>query len=313
MDYQKIIKRAFDLVWHNRFMWLLGLLAGGVSVFQGGSGFNSSDFEKLKNWQRSTPSGGSTAEASVKSAERVLGESLSSLMSSTTFWVVTIIVLTLVIISIYLHFTARGAIVRSAVELNDDKKLTLGEAWKFGGEYFWRVFIFSLVIAAITLLGLFVLVTPIVLLAIFGLSIAAIIFGVLFAITFFLFIIYLAFVAPYAERILILENKRALESISLGIRFFNKHWKQILILYLLLLAIGLVAGMAIAIVLIVPSLTLVFVGIVIYSINQVATFIYAFITLSVAFILFLALTGLINSFTSTTYTLSYLELKKRLN
>jgi hypothetical protein len=312
MDYQNIIKKAFKIVWHNRFMWLLGLLTGGVSTLQSGSNYSldNSDFEKIKNWHHIIPSGDNIAEASAKSAERVLGDSLFSLMSSPTFRIVLVVILLLVIILIYLHFTARGAIIKSASKLNDGEKLTLGAAWKHGERYFWRVFIFNLVVTAIILLILSILVTPIILLAIFGLSIAAIILGLLLAILFLLFIIYLAFIAPYAERILVLENKRALESISLGIKFFNKHWKKILVLYLILFTIGLIAVTAMAIILIVPSLILIGLGLIIYTVSQTATFIYAFLAVIIILILFFVITGLINSFSSTAYTLGYLELKK---
>ena len=289
-------------------MWLLGFLAGG-SFYQGGNySFNDSDFEKLKDW-KNLPDSNNVAAASVKSAEKVLGDSVSSAMSSTAFWVILFFLIIIIIIFIYLHFTARGAIIKSAEQLDAGKSLGLKNAWAFGRQYFWRVFIFSLVMAGIILLGLLIAATPIVLLAIFEQTLAAIIFGIIFFLVFLVYLIYLSLVSTYAERILILENKRAIESIKLGIKFFNKSWKTIAVVYLIVMAISLIAAMVVIIAIIVPILFLTGIGALFYLISSGLTFIYATIAILALVVLFCTLMGMLNAYISTVYTLTYNELK----
>lgn len=290
-------------------MWLLGFLSGGSSFYQGGNySFNDSDFEKLKDW-KNLPSSDNVAQASVKSAERVLGDSVSSAMSSTAFWIVFSFLIVLLIIFVYLHFTARGAIIKSAEQLDVGKSLGLKNAWGYGRQYFWRVFIFSLVMAGIILLGLLIAATPIVLLAIFEQSLAAIIFGIIFFLAFLVYLIYLSLVSTYAERILILEDKGAIESIKLGIKFFNKSWKNIAVVYLIVMAISLIATMAVIIAIIAPILLLIGIGALFYLISSSLTFIYATIAILALVVLFCTLMGMLNAYISTVYTLTYKELK----
>ncbi|MFA5926988.1 MAG: hypothetical protein WCT32_01470 [Patescibacteria group bacterium] len=319
MDYQAILTRAFNIIKRHRFLWLLGLFTGGaVPNWQfGNTNYTptESDLEKLRNWQENIPiklpSTDLVRADGAESLGKVLGDSAQSIVGTDFFWPILVTLLIISGIAIYLSTTARSAIIRSVYLIDKGKAITLGESWRIGHKYFWRQLSLSVIVSALIVLPLLLMVTPIVLLAIFVPSNYALIPSViLFAIIMIGFMIYVSLVTPYAQRMLIIENKRPLESIIASIKFFNQSWLQFVGLYFILMALNIAAGIVFVLALLVAIAILFAIGAAINTMSSIALAVYASIAVVAVIVTLLVYGGIISAFSSTSTTLAFLDRKK---
>lgn len=311
MDYQKIFKRAWEIVWNNKFLWLLGLLAGGGgwSGAQYSSSANPADWQKFKDFQNTTPTDSSQlVKASVKSVGQVLGESTSGWHPTVIFWLILGFILALILLFVYLGITARGGLIKSVAKTYEDEPISLKFAWSQGHKYFWRLLSLSVLLLAFVMIVVFGLVTPVALLAIFSFKIPAIILGVIFGLLFIVTMFYLSAIVPLAEQMIVIKRKRPLEAIFHAAEFFNKNWRELLVFYLILIALNIAAAMAIGfgalIILIIAGI----IAFIFYLITKYLMIAYAIVA-GIAFIaLVLTVSGAVKAFLSASLTLAYLEL-----
>jgi len=127
---------------------------------------------------------------------------------------------------------------------------------------------------------------------------------------FIIYAIYISISIQYAERILVLENKGAWDSIKLGTQFINKNWRNVLLTYLVLLAVMIVAGILLIIGILLVGGILFGATLGLYFINSIVAIVVA-IPLALAFLIaLLVINGLISSYQSSLLTLDYREIKK---
>ena len=310
IDFLKILKNSWSYVWKYKFLWLLGLLAGGGGLNYSGGNFsylwNGSDTEKLKNLP--PLHGGDVAINNLPAAGRVLGGSTQD--TTLFFAIVALLILVFALLFIYLNITAQGAIIKSVERIDSDRTIKLGQSWHFGHKYFWRVLGFSLFYGLVLiLLPLLVLSTPVVIFAVSSLTIPAIIFGVLFFLVYFVYVIYLALIMPYAIRLLVLEDYPVIKSITKGFHFFNKNWKNAVLMYLIILAVMTAASIVLGIALLISGGILVLIGVGMYLLNTIVGIIYTVIFGLALFIALMIAAGLISSYQSTVLTLTYRNIK----
>ena len=308
MDYGKILKRSFDLVWRNRFLWFLGLFAGGsgVNLFNysgNGSNFKWEDFKSVPTNQAQSMVSNNFSEAG-----KVLGEKITS----NDIWIIvlTVIGFLLLLTLIYLSVSAKGALTLSIATLNDEKKINLRGAWKLGHKFFWRRLSFAILLFALSVIPLIVLVIPVVILAIFNLVIPAVVLGIIFGLAYIVFILYIALVAPYAERILFIQNKKSLAALKLGVLFFNKYWKNITLVYLILLGVGFGVGMALFFSTLICGLLAFGIVALISLVSHLVAIIFGIILALAILIALIILSGGVSAFSWSVITLTYLEKTK---
>lgn len=310
IDFVEIIKKSFRYIFKYKYLWLLGLLAGGGGMGFQNSGYtmSGSDINNFKNFEPLKKSG----EVSIQNIGTVSGKVLGvdSGISAGIWLAIAITILALIILFIYLSVTARGAIVSSVNKIDSGESLNFSQAWRGGYKYFWRIFLLSILLCLIIFIPILVLGGIIVGLILLKLNITAIILGILFLLVFIAFVIYLSLIVPYAERILILENVSPLKSIISGIKFFNKNWKNTLLMYLILIALNIGAGIALAIGLGIIVLVLILIGLLFYAISSILLWIYVVLAGLVVLVLLLIASGIIQSYNSTAFTLTYREIKK---
>lgn len=305
IDIAKILKRAYEIVIKNKYLWLLGLLAGGggISLYNGGSGFSGLDQENIFK-------GGE--DISVNRASDLAGKVLGDYtgITSDILMAIVIAVLIFAIIMIYLSITAKGAILSAVDEIDADKKVALGEAWRSGKKYFWRLFWLSVITSLIVFVPIAVVVGVSVALYLSGLKVTAVIIGVLFALVFVIGLIYLSLFYPYAERMLVLENISTTQSLKDGVAFFNKNWKEAVIMYLVMIAVNIGISFVLLIVGSIIVIVLGLLGVAIYYASHVLVWIYAVPVGLVLIAILLIISGIIASYNSAVYTLTYKEIKK---
>src|SRR3989344_164485 len=114
MDFSALIKKSFEISWHNRVLWLFGFLSGGAGATVvnpgGGSGFN---FQIPSSWEK--PS---------EEASKVLGitdpstGAISSQILLIIILVIVLVILVLVLIGIFVSNWASAALVYSILYRN---------------------------------------------------------------------------------------------------------------------------------------------------------------------------------------------------
>ncbi len=309
MNHLQILKDAFKLVKKNRYLWLLGILLGGFSGtnyffnFPWGGG----DYEKIKNVP--TDNLASIVSANVRDAGSVLGDKISSSLTNAAAISLVVFALILILVLIYLTITAKGAMTWAIVKLSDGENFSLNDSWKKGHKYFWRRLSFAIIIFAIVVILIAALSTPVIILAIFELTIPAIILGIIFGLIFIAFCIYLGLFLPYSERILFLENKSVIDSLISGFKLFNKNWVNLLLMNLILIAIAIAAGFAILIAFLISGLFVFGIGALFYLANHILGYIIGGI-LAIALILFFVIvSGVLQAYNWSVLTLAYKSVK----
>lgn len=307
IDFVEIIKKSFRYILKYKYLWLLGLLAGGGGIGFGNSGYTMSqsdfnNFEPLKN------SGDVSMQNIGSISGKVLG--VESGINTTIWFILAITILALIILFIYFSITARGAIVFSVDKIDSGKDLSFSQAWRGGYKYFWKILLLSIIFGLIIFIPILVFAGIIVGLVLLKLTVTAIILGLLFLLIFIAFVIYISLIIPYSERILIIENISTLKSITHGIKFFNRNWKNALLMYLILIALNIGASIVLAIGLGTIVIVLILIGLLFYAINIILVWIFGVLAGLAVLIFLLVATGIIQSYNSTVFTLTYREIKK---
>ncbi len=154
MDYFDILKRAWNVTWKYKALWVLGFFVGGSG---GGSGGGSS-------YQSSSGSGsGSPSPDLFSRPETWIADNLVLVASLAALLAVFILVMWV------LSIAAQGGLVHLVNEAEDNRVVRLRDAWRVGFKYWGRTFMIGLV------LFLPFLVLFAVMAAVFGASIVGLI------------------------------------------------------------------------------------------------------------------------------------------
>ena len=229
-NYFEAITHAWRLVWSNKIIWILGVLA----VFVGQFGLG--DFIG-KMWI---------------SAEQVLSVPGSYAMALLAFlpvtfaghwvyfvWFLVIMILVLVFVA-FLAVTAQGTLISATGEYYHDKKFRkISKHWQIAVKNFWGVLVIN-VLQKFLLASLFLL-TLYVWRYFYqsGFAIAPYMIVLDIAVALFLGLLISA-VSVYALGYKVIENKNFGESLQYGFRLFKNHMLVSLELSILLMFLGLV-------------------------------------------------------------------------
>jgi len=239
MDYGRILKRAWNVTWRYRILWLFGLFVGGMST-GGGSSYQTSP-QEMEQFDPTSISAG------IEQLQQYIGLIVLAVTAA------VVIGLALWIISV----AARGGLIHLVNEAEEGRAVRAADGWSVGFRNWWRVFAIDLV-----------LYLPLLIVAgiVFGLAFAPLVValvnetdptagilsmcgGAAFAI---LIITILGFVVGLLEvmatRHAVLGFEPAMRSISLAWSDVRTRFKDLFVMWLLTLAVGLAYGVAIGIV-----------------------------------------------------------------
>ena len=124
MDFGEVLTRTWQITWRYKGLWVLGLLAG-CGTGGGGGG------------------GGSSWQSSADSSQ--LGQALMEVPG----WVwIALAVLTLILIVIFivLGVIGTGGLIAGFRQADEGKDVSLGQAFRMGAGYFWRLLSFRLLL-----------------------------------------------------------------------------------------------------------------------------------------------------------------------
>ncbi|MHB1293714.1 MAG: DUF7544 domain-containing protein [Anaerolineae bacterium] len=321
MEYGRIINRAVSITWRHKVLWIFGIA---VALFSGGnSGSGIQQLFQSSSWQESAPNMpfGQVPDWSVI-APIVLGI-LGLTLALGFVWSVT---------GIIVRYTGEGGLIAMVDEVETTETTTFRSGVNRGWRRLLRLFAIDLLlgIGAAIVVGVLVVIGVLV-----GLLTAALVAGlsqagegatavsvilvvVVGMVGLALFILLMIAVSAaitllreYAFRASLLEQLGVFDSIGAAWRLARAHLKESLLMWLLL---GLI-GLAISIVTL--PIFLLGVGAVAvpamgaYALTESAGWaaLVAFPLLIAVVLVAIAISGVVKSFTSSVWTLTYRELR----
>lgn len=302
MDYGKILSRAWQITWRWKVLWIFGFLASlgsGGGGGGGGSGVNngSRGAGNFPNFDISPQMGG-----------LIIGLVCLALIIGLILWVLSII--------------GRGALIAGVQQVEDEGQTSFGSAWRVGLSRFWTIFGIGFLAALPILIIVLVLIGVGIAVAVgagynftndvperaLGVILPALACLIPLACVTVVLAVVLAQIQLYAERAAILEGHGWLEAFKRGWQVLKTHLGPTIIFWLIFLLIG---GVLAAIV-VGGILALALPAMALFGNNNPNAL--AVVTMCggalVGFVILAVVGAIVQTFTSTTWTLVYRQLTR---
>jgi hypothetical protein len=346
MDHIKILKRAFNITWVYRALWVFGIIlalttgGNGGNGAQGADGGGRGDTSQRFEWPEELPAP-PFGELPTRPFEEWPSWELPSEYVGTAIAVgigLACVFLAVFILLRIARYVAETALIRMVDDYEETgEKRSVRQGFRLGwSRAAWRLFLINLVIGlplVVVSLLLFLIPAGLIFLsvrALEGVSVAIGVIGIIAGVGLFFLIllciiivaIVLSLLMPFFRRACVLGGMGVIESIQEGIRFVRRHLKDVGIMWLLMIGLGI----AWIIVMIPVFIALVLVGVLTGGLPALllgglaslvakgaAPWILAAVVGIPVFLLVVAapalfLSGLKEVFVSSTWTLTYREL-----
>jgi hypothetical protein len=290
MDFGYVLKRAWQIIWKFKVLWIFGILASCGQA--GGSGGSNSGYRFSGQDLNLSPN------ISLPHLDPVI---IALLIGAGIF-----VILALIVLAILLGTVGRVGLIRGTVKAEQGAvRLTFGELWRDGLQYFWRVFGLNLLVGVIIFLGVMAVIMVMIIPTVFT-------FGLCLIPLICLFIPAMWVVSVLIEQAnvaLVVENLGITEAISRGWRVVRDNIGNMIVMSLILfLGIGLIGGLIIGIPLLIVG-TPAMMGVVA---GTSAALRNGMIVSGLLFLVYLPvlflLSGILKSYTTSAWTLTYLRL-----
>jgi hypothetical protein len=307
MNYGDLIRDAFRITLHNRFLWFFGFFAGGTgtnfvgNVPSGGGNFNFDDFQR------------SSSDISGLTAQ--VGQGLSE---TVVILGIVLVVLLIALFFIILAIISQGALADSVAAIDRGEGRRFGSAFTSGMGNFWRVLGYYVVFFLIALGLLMVIGIPVALLI--GGTFAAtqstgvrvsvaVVVGILAVLLLIVVFIPLSIIGQYALRDIVVRRERVLGSVGSGYGLFRHNIGRSLLLWLIQLGISIGIGIAFILLLLIVGLILALPAIALAVAGYTTAAIIAGVIAGLILLpLLLVATGATGTFSHAYWTLAYLRL-----
>ncbi len=154
MDYWQLVTKAWRLVWHHRFVWVLAVVAGAQSACGGliGLGVWAGFAVPLLAF----PPGSSRGSGPGRDVAPRTLDTLSQVEASVWLLVAGLLLVLLMLLIVYwvINTIAGAGIIRAVSDLDSGRAAVLGAAWRQGVGAFWRFLRLGLLVFVTHLLGM---------------------------------------------------------------------------------------------------------------------------------------------------------------
>jgi hypothetical protein len=308
MNYGDLIRDAFRITLHNRYLWFFGFFAGGTGTnFVGnvpstGGNFNPEEFQR--------------SGAGLSGLTAQVGQGLSETVL--TFGIV-VVVLLIALFFIILAIISQGALADSVAAIDRGEGRRFGTAFRSGLNNFWRVLGY-IVVFFLVALGLLVVIAIPVALLIGGTFAAtqstgvrisvAVIIGLLAILLLILVFVPLYIISQYALRDIVVRRERVLGSVGSGYSLFRHNIGSSLLLWLIQLGISIGIGIAFILLLLIVGLILALpvIALAVPGYTTAAWIVGGIEGLLILLPILLVAAGAIGTFSHAYWTLAYLRL-----
>ncbi|MFA5867439.1 MAG: hypothetical protein WC891_05695 [Actinomycetota bacterium] len=302
LDFFDVIKRAWQITWKHKFLWVFGFL---IALGAGGSNFSNST-----NYSFNGNEGSSVSTGAAGFAEAYLV-------------VILIIAAVLMLIGLViwiLSIIATGGLVGAAAKIERGETTSLKDGFKIGAKNFWRVFGLNIIVGLIIFCLVIVVIVPliiiIVVMASSGNNGSGAVAGLICLIPVFILAIFLialvaavlSLIAIYATRYIVLEKGRVFASLSNGWHLMRRRFAATFLMFLLVLLISALAGLAFA----VPGL-LIGIPVIVTLLSGIAAKNFIVVFLAFIGIIFLVIVmsffnGVLETYRSVVWTLTFMKI-----
>jgi hypothetical protein len=270
MDPVKILKRAWAILWSYRTLWVFGIILALATAGAGHRG-NNIQYRQDRESPRPTPQNMHDAfRHAGREIDKLLHEGIPhadiSGQALTTFlWVLGTFIVLMLIVGIVIaiaRYVSETAVIRMVDEYEGSgNKMTVREGFRLGwSNTAWRLFVINLIVNLPIITALLVMIlaaagfyfsvtngnaqfTPVSLVLVIGF-----VFLVLFSAVIATILLHL--LRNFFWRICVLENASVSESLRRGIALVRENWKNVGLMWLVMIGLGIVWAIA-AIILIV--------------------------------------------------------------
>ncbi len=264
MNYWDLVKDAFWITLRNRYLWFFGFFAG-----VGGT----SDF----NFNISTGGGGPDNDVDRSGALGPFGGQLpfdGPIGGAEVAVVIVLALLALVLFVIFLVLVviSNGGLADSVAAIEGGQRRGFGSTWRAGASRFWRVLGYCILFFLIGLALLITIAVPIglVVAAVFlgteatGARVVSVVLAALVAIPLLIVVfVSLSIIAQFALREIVIRGQRVIASVGGGWRIFRQNLGRSILVWLIQIALTivatialLVAGAAVGLILFLPTILL---------------------------------------------------------
>jgi len=295
MDFGNVLKRAWEIVWKFKVLWIFGILAScGQASGSGGSNSGFSFSSDDKNFSPQVEQFFNRLDPTAITILIVIG---------------IIVVLFLVVLAILLGTVGRVGLIRGTLKAEQGaERLSFGELWRDGLTYFWRVFGLNLVIGLIILFAWLILFILGIILTVGTLGIFLIcLIPLLCLLIPAMWVV--SVIVEQANVALVVENLSITEAIKRGWQVVIDHIGPMIVMGLILvLGVGLIGGAIIGLpllIVIAPAVT----GIAVGTSEAIRN---GLLVSGLFFLVYLPvlllLSGILKAYISSAWTLTYLRL-----
>ena len=312
LDYLGVLKRAAEITWKYKFLWVLGIL---IALASGGGNSSSSLNAQF--------SGSNTSQASSS-----FGTMVDAYLALVLFIIVIIGVLGFVVW--VLSIMANAGLIDSVAKIQKREKTSLSDAFGIGARSFFRMLGVIILSGLLGMLGFieFIVCLGSVIVAGVGAGMMlsndqTMIFGVfcliaLILIGVFLLIVVIAGIAAktiavvvievFAYRFLVIKRTKVVESIREAMKLISSRMSQTVVMYLLLMLVSFVAS----VILLIPGLLLFMLAFPVLASGIMAKN-FGIISISIGLffimgIVMVFLNGILQTYMSTAWTLAFIQL-----
>lgn len=261
MDPIKILRRAWQILWSYRALWVFGLiltLAGAGSSGRGPNNGNGVQYET--NSQSTQPLPQDIQEAlgqAIQEMQRLLHEGLTKAgipeqQLTTLIWIAVIFMLFCLILGIIVaiaRYVAETAVIRMVDEYESTgSKMTIREGFRVGWSHTsWQLFLINLLVhlplilmAMLLAIGIAIVITIIRSIgqvsAIFLAGTVAIVFLAIF--TTVILTTLLKLLRNFFWRVSALEDAGVRESLQRGFAMVRENWRSVGVMWLVMIGLG---------------------------------------------------------------------------
>jgi hypothetical protein len=295
MDFGYVLKRAWQIIWKFKVLWIFGILA---SCGQAGS------------------SGGSNSGYRFSGQDTNIGPQIEGFFNQLNPAFIALLiglgiffVLVLVVLAILLGTIGRVGLIRGTVKAEQGAvRLTFGELWRDGLQYFWRVFGLNLLVGATIFIAVIAVIIVMIIPTVFTLGLCLIPLMCLFIPV--MWAVYV--VIEQANIALVVENLGITEAIGRGWQVVRDNIGNMIVMSLILfLGVGLIGGAIIGIPLLIVGAPAVM-GVVAGTSDALRNGLLVSGVLFLVYLpILLLLSGILRSYTTSAWTLTYLGLTNK--
>jgi hypothetical protein len=300
MNYAEVLKRAGQIVWKFKVLWIFGILAS-CSQGGGGSGGGGS----------SSGSGGQYNGGNILPPEMQYRINEAGRFFSDNMWIIGVLILlccVLIIVAIFLSTIGKIALIKGTLKAEAGaERMGFGELFSESLPYFWRVFLFSLLSGLALFVVMMLLLLPAIALSVITFGLALICFLPLFCLLIPVSWA-IAVVLEQATIAIVVDNTGMVEGLSRGWDVVKRNLGPMIIMALILFVGSLVVGLVLA----APMIAIFLAAILplIFGGDQgISTMIYVALACLCIYTPFLIVAkGVIMAYVQTAWTLTYMRL-----